>query len=425
MKTLIKKLKNGTTLIVVPRPNTGLVSCMVGVSIGSNNEKLKENGLAHFFEHLCFKGTSKHPTPRLLLEYMDSIGAQANAFTSNEYTAYHLCGLKQDFSKLFDLTAEIFLESTYPQEEIEKERGVILEEIKMYKDIPRSILQEALMTIVFKGTPMERTVLGPEKNIKNFTRKEFLAFRNKYYHPANTLVVVVGDVLPKDVEKRAQKLFSSLSSKPIDKHPKIISKKSPTTIFINKKVDQAILGIVFKTVPSGHKEEIIYQIIGHILAGSFSSRLFMRLRAEMGLCYFVTASQESCSNVGTMDIATGINIKRVEEVTEAIFQECKLLKEKGVTEKELEKTKKHVYTGLVNSMQTNTSYMINYFTDFAMMDRFENIKEKEKLIKSVTVSDIKRVSKKMFTHNNIKIGLIGKTTKDRARKLEKYTKILK
>ena len=218
MKAQIKKLKNGTTVIALQR-KTAITSVLVGVSVGFDHETDSENGIAHFLEHMCFKGTNKYKTPKELLVYLDSLGVHVNATTSNSSTCYYLSGLKDKYIKILDLVSDMFLNSIYPPKEIQKEKGVILEEIKMSNVTPTSFICDILNDILHEGTAAGRRGIGSPSNIKKFKQKDFIDFYKKHYTPKNTIIVVVGDIKPQKVFSDVNKIFGCIKNSKKTKNP--------------------------------------------------------------------------------------------------------------------------------------------------------------------------------------------------------------
>src|SRR3989304_572113 len=201
-------LSNGLRIITVPVKNNPAVTVLVMVETGSNYETKTENGLSHFLEHMCFKGTTKRPKVADIAKELDGLGAQNNAFTSHEFTAYYANAAKQYFSKLLEIVSDLYLNPTLPVDDIEKERGVILEEISMYEDLPQRKVGYVLAELMYGDVPAGRSTLGPRENIKKFRRQDFVDYRNKHYVASKTIIIVAGGVSGKGgVNKRTKKFI--------------------------------------------------------------------------------------------------------------------------------------------------------------------------------------------------------------------------
>ena len=264
MKAQIKKLKNGTTVIALQR-KTAITSVLVGVSVGFDHETDSENGLAHFLEHMCFKGTEKYKTPKELLVYLDSLGVYVNASTSNSSTCYYLSGLKDKYTKILDLVSDMFLNSIYPPKEIEKEKGVILEEIKMHNVTPTSFIYEILNDILHEGTVAGRRGAGSPSNIKKFKQKDFIDFYKKHYTPKNTIIVVVGDIKPQKIFSDVNKIFGVIKNSKKTKNPIIKDINKYRSVIKKTKIENTTLG---------------FGIV-------FLRDCLQKIRAEMGGCYSI------------------------------------------------------------------------------------------------------------------------------------------
>ena len=213
MKYNRKVYPNGLRLITVPMKDTGTVTVMILVETGSKYETKDINGISHFLEHMCFKGTVKRPTAYDIAHELDGLGAQSNAFTSQEYTGYYAKGDAKHTEKYFDIISDVYKNSTFPKEEIEKERGVIIEEINMYEDSPRRQVYDELLKLVYGDQPAGWSVLGPKENIRSITREDFIKYHKKHYTPGKTIIVVAGNIDNKKVDTLVKKEFGDIAKK--------------------------------------------------------------------------------------------------------------------------------------------------------------------------------------------------------------------
>jgi len=202
--------KNGLRLITVPMKDTGTVTVFVLVEAGSKYESKKESGLSHFLEHMCFKGTQKRPQAIDISRELDSLGAQSNAFTSEEYTGYYAKGAAKHFSKLFDIVSEIYLNSTLPAAGLEKEKGVIIEELNMYEDMPQRHVHDLFMQLLYGDQPAGWSIVGTKESIRSFTQQDFITYKKNHYVPKATAIVVAGNIDQKKVTQITEKIFGKL-----------------------------------------------------------------------------------------------------------------------------------------------------------------------------------------------------------------------
>jgi len=403
-------LKNGLRIITVPVKGNPAVTVLVMVETGSNYETKAQNGLSHFLEHMCFKGTAKRPKSIDISRELDSIGAQNNAFTSNEFTAYYAKGEKNHLPKLLDVVSDIYLNSTLPEPEMEKERGVIIQEISMYEDLPQRKVQELFAELLYGDTPAGRPVVGPVENIKKFTRKDFVEYRKLHYVAQKTIVVVSGDVDEKKVIKQVSEAFKNISSaKKIDRSKIKSNQKAPAVLAHKKKTDQTHMVLGVHTFNIFDKRVPALQVMSNILSGGMSSRLFQKLREEMGACYYVNAGMDVGEDYGIFAISTGVEERRVEEVIKVLLKECKRLCDEPVSKEELQKTKDFMSGHLYLGLETSDSMAEFYVVQEAIKGKIKTPREVEKEIRAVTAKDIQKVAKDIFKNKSLNLAVVGNT----------------
>ena len=221
-------LPNGLRVITVPVKDNPAVMVLVVVETGSNYETKAENGLSHFLEHLCFKGTTKRPKVTDIAKELDGLGAQNNAFTGNESTGYYAKAAKKHFPKLFEIVSDVYLNPTLPAQDLEKERGAILEELSMYEDLPQKKVWSVLLELMYGGVPAGRSIIGPRENIRKFRRQDLVSYRSRHYVASSTVVIVAGDVSERIVLKEVKESFKNIpTDKNFSKPPVREKQKSP------------------------------------------------------------------------------------------------------------------------------------------------------------------------------------------------------
>lgn len=402
-------LPNGLRVITVPVADNPSVMVMVMVETGSNYETKGENGLSHFLEHMCFKGTANRPKANDIAKELDALGAQNNAFTSNEFTGYYARASKKHFSKLFEIISDLYLNPTLPSEELEKEKGVILEEISMNEDKPRRKVDYILNTLMYGDTPAGRTILGPRENIKKFKRRDFINYRNKHYVASSSIVVVAGDVGEERVLAEVKKHFSNISrSRKVSKLPVKEKQTSPRLGIFHKDTDQTHMIMAFRTHKANDKRIPALLILAGILGKGMSSRLFNKLREEMGACYYIGAGNDQYTDHGVFSIATGINASRTKEVIRAILDECKKLTKTPVSKEELEKVKEHRIGNLYMGIETTDAIAEFYAMQEIINKKMRKPQELEKLLRAVTAKDVLMVARDIFKNNNLNLAIVGK-----------------
>ncbi|PIP87252.1 hypothetical protein COW81_01185 [Candidatus Campbellbacteria bacterium CG22_combo_CG10-13_8_21_14_all_36_13] len=407
-KPVRKVLDNGMRIVVVPMPGSPTVTTVAFVEAGSKYETKEINGISHFLEHMFFKGTEKRKKSIDISGELDGIGALSNAFTGNEYTGYYAKARAKYFTRIADVISDMFLNSKFPKEEIEKERGVIMAEIDMYEDLPQFNVEEVLDNLMYGDQPAGWSIAGPKENIKKISQEDFFEYRKKHYVAEKTAIVVAGDVNPKDVFKEIEKKFENVSTSKGLKKLKV--KESQTTkqvLLKHKTTDQTHVAIGFRSFKVGHKDNVKIKVLADVLGGSMSARLFQRLREEMGVAYYVRSSNNSQSDVGVFSIKTGVDSKRIDEVLNALGEEILKLKNELVEEKELKKSKEHMIGMLGMALEASD--------DVAMWVGSKEILHQElitpdiliKEIQKVTAKDIQKMAQTIFQEKGMNLAIIG------------------
>lgn len=401
-------LPNGLRIIHVPVKGNPSVTVMALVETGSNYESKEENGLSHFLEHMMFKGTFKRPKSSDITRELDGLGAQSNAFTGNEMTGYYAKAEKKNFKKLLEIIADLYLNPTLPKEDLEKERGVILQEISMYEDLPQRKVWNVFAELLYGDTPAGRTILGPVKNIKKFKREDFESYRAKHYTAKKTLVVVAGDVSESELVKEVTKQFKDIKdAKRLGKDKVASAQTEPKLSVFKKKTDQTHLILGFKTKPKSEKERAVLGILSGVLGRGMSSRLFERLREKMGACYYVRASDNEHTDHGYFAISTGVDGKRVEEVVKALLEECKKLTLELVSEAELNKVKDYVSGNMYMGLETTDALVEFYAEQEIIRGSLYEPKHFEESLRKVSSKDVLTVARSLFKIEKLNLAIVG------------------
>ena len=337
------KLKNGIKVILAPRSQTRAVSVLVLVRVGSRYENKSNNGISHFVEHLMFKGTTKRPTTLDITQELDSIGADYNAFTGKESTGYYIKAEKENLDLVCDLLSDILQESTFVQEEIERERGTILEEINMYEDNPMSKIGDFFEEDLFgKNTSLGQHVIGTPENIKSIKRSDIIKYFDKHYNSQNLLIAVSGNFNEKAALNVLEEKFSTIKKSKRNTIKSARALSGAKYCAHHKQTSQAHLMLGFPSISSEHKDRYTLGVLNIILGGNMSSRLFIQVRERLGLCYFIRSGAEMFEDTGTFYIHAGLDLKNVDKALNAVSQELRDIKENAVNAEELEKAKKFV-----------------------------------------------------------------------------------
>ncbi len=412
MKYKKTTLPNGVRVIVVPSHDNPSTTVMVATETGSYNESKQESGLSHFLEHMLFKGTPTRPSALSVSTELDSIGAESNAYTSNEITAYHAKSEKKHWKKLLEVVSDIYLNPSFPASDLEKERGVILQEISMYQDLPQRQVWHVLTKLLYGETPHGRPVIGSKENVRKFSRKDFLKYHRKHYIAEKTIVVVSGDVSERQALAEAKRIFGEApSAKKIPGKQKFKEKQStPALLVENKKTDQTHMIMAFRGYAAKDKRVPALTVLMGVLGNGMSSRLFQRLREEMGACYYVRTENDVFTKHGIAAIATGVEKDRVAEVAKALIDECKRLTYEPVAEKELQKAKDYMMSHLYMGLETSDALAEFCVSEEVLHGYVKKPEDIEKQIRKVTAKEVMNVAKDLFRDEKLNLAIVGNIT---------------
>lgn len=403
-----KTYKNGLRVITVPMKDNPTVTVLVLVGTGSNYETKEINGISHFLEHMCFKGTIKRPTSQSISHELDALGCQYNAFTDHEMTGYYAKGDAKNFSQIFDIVSDIYLNSTFPEAEIEKEKGVIVEEINMYEDMPASHVQELFDKVLCGDQPAGWGIAGKKENIYKMVREDFVNYKKSHYIASNTVIIVSGNVQNEKVYKEVDRYFKEIKSTNKVKKLKTKDKQNNPKVLVKyKETDQTHFVLGVRTFSLFNKRNMTLALLSGILGAGMSSRLFIKLREEMGVAYYVRALNNPSLDHGSFQISAGVNNKRTVEVIKEILKECNFLASEKVSEKELNKVKSFIIGNMKMSLEATDDIASFYGGQELMKREIKTLEDKIKEIQKVTAKDIQKIAKIIFKTKNLNLAIIG------------------
>ncbi len=409
MKYHIHTLKNGLRIVLAPMPGTQTATAIVMSGTGSRFETARENGLAHFLEHMFFKGTAKRPTAKHISEELDGLGSQYNAFTSKDRTAYWAKTSAQNLDKALDVVSDIFLNSTLPQKEIEKERGAVIQEIDMYEDMPMRTIDNVFDALLFGDEhPLGRTILGPKENIRSFTKTEFEQYRARHYGPSNTVVCVAGAFDEKKTLAKITRMFQHLKSTTPTAPETFDTQRASAGVRIKyKKTDQTQLMIGVPAYPYLHKDEYALAVLASLLGGGMSSRLFTEVREKRGLAYSVHAWVDKYPDTGYFAVQAGVEHGKLEEALKVIVAELKKVARIAVSPAELKKVKSYMKGTMTLAMESSDSIAEHAASSLIHLGRIRTLEESLKAIDKVSAKDVQRVAKDIFKNERLALAVIG------------------
>lgn len=413
MRTSLQKyaLKNGLQVLAVPHAMTQTVTVMVYVKVGSRYETKEVNGVSHFIEHLMFKGTKRRPSSLHITKELDRYGAEYNAYTGKDLTVYYI---KIDAAKTalaIDLLHDMLFKSKYDAAEMDRERGVILEEINMYEDNPGSVMEDQLEEIFFPDHPLGWNIAGPKENIRTITRDALVQYRDTHYVPERVTIVVAGSI-SKDVPVLLEKTFGRVRApKQKGEHGYIPFvtpvRTKPTIACRNKKTEQVQIGLAFPGYKYGDPRVPAARFLSMILGGSMSSRLFTEVREKRGLCYSISAGHQSLEDTGVFTVSAGLERIRVEEAVRVIWEELQRIVTKGVTRDELVRAKDHLRGKMMIHFEDSASQGDWYGKQWVFQHKLETPEERLGAMDAVTLTDIRKVAAELFTLKGLHASLVG------------------
>ncbi|OGH48245.1 MAG: hypothetical protein A3A51_04480 [Candidatus Levybacteria bacterium RIFCSPLOWO2_01_FULL_39_10] len=424
MKFKKKVLPNGLTILTVPTPSFESATAMVMVGAGSRFETRKNNGISHFLEHMAFKGTKSRPTFMEIAGLIDGIGGEFNAFTSKEYTGYYIKAGKNNIEICLNLLSDMLKNSLLDEKEIEKEKGVIIEEINLYEDTPMRNIGDIFERLLYGDTPMGWDTAGEKDVIRSLKRADFVNYMDNLYSPSNMTVVFAGGIDEDSSVSLADKYFSDMKKyKVITAKPVKEDQKKPEVRLKTKKTEQTHIALGVRTVPIGHKDKYTLSVLASILGGGMSSRLFSEVREKRGLAYYVRASSDQYTDAGSLVVTAGIDPKRIEEAITVIVSELSDLRDgrKKISKTELKKAKEYLKGHLVLELEDSRSVAIYYATQLILEKEIKNPDEVLKEVDKVSEVEIMTAAKKYLVGVGLNLALIG-DFKDKG-KFERHLKL--
>lgn len=401
-------LPNGLRILTVPMVNTKTVTVLVLVATGSKYETKEINGISHFLEHMTFKGTKKRPTPLSIAEPLDRIGGNFNAFTMQECTGYYAKANGRHLDLLLDIISDITLNPKFNQNEINKERGVIIEEINMYEDMPARKIGDVWDELLYGDQPAGWSTAGRKKIIAQLMREDFVKYHQYHYVAPKIVVVVSGMIEPDEVIKKIKNLFKSISdAKGKNKVPTKESQKNPEVKIFYKNTDQTHIAFGVRAYDIFDKRRYAADVLATILGGGMSSRLFRLLRDKMGAAYYVRTISDESTDIGNLATWAGIDNRRAEEIIKAILNEYKTINDIKVSATELAKAKEHLEGGLILSIETSDELASFYGFQEILKKEILRSEDLIKKIKAVTASDVLEVAKDIFRPEKLNLAIIG------------------
>lgn len=400
-------LSNGLRLILVPMPSFESATVMVMVGAGSRYEERKNNGISHFLEHMAFKGTKSRPSAMKIASLIDGIGGEFNAFTGKETTGYYVKSSSNHVELTLDLLSDMLQNSLLDSGEIEKEKGVIIEEINMYEDTPMRKIGDIYEELLYGDTPMGWDTAGTKKVIKAAKREDFLTYLQSLYSPHNMTVVVAGGIDLEKTKTLVESKFGLMKRFDTVIASKVIDGQEKPGVFIkSKKTEQVHIALGFRTIGLNSSDKYPLEVLSAIIGGGMSSRLFEEVREKRGLAYYVRTSSDNYTDCGTLVTNAGVDPLRIDDAIEVILKEHKRIKE-DIMPDEIIKAKEFIKGHFVLELEDSRSVAGFYAHEELLENAIHTPSDILEKINAVTLEDVLMVANKYILNSTLNLAVIG------------------
>lgn len=408
MKYTKKVLSNGLTVIEVPSSDAESVVVDFFVKTGSRSETEKENGISHFLEHFLFKGSKKYPSALAISTLVDSIGGEMNANTGKEHTQYYIKAASKFLPVIFEVLTDMMQNPLLDAEELEREKGVIVEEINMYKDMPMAEIDNILEKTMWPGTALGRDIAGTKETVTRFTREMFQDYISRHYQAPNMILGISGKYKQKELDALIRKYWNDFPKRKFHSWEKVSDVQKESRLAVEfKQTEQAHLTFGFKGFPYGDKRNTAATLLGSILGGGMSSRLFMEVRERRGLGYYVRAYPGCYQDTGSFTVSAGVQVDKIDQAITVILDELKKIQNVAIPAGELQKAKDYIKGKTTLALEDNQA-RLDWFLERAAFNKNILIpSEVFAKIDKVTVKEVQKVAQELFQKKNMTLAVIG------------------
>lgn len=404
---------SGLRLVVVPMESTKTATVLVMVGTGSKYETKEINGISHFLEHMMFKGTEKRPGKLDIATELDGIGAEYNAFTGKEYTGYYAKASVKKIDTVMDVVFDIFLNSRMDEKEINTERGVIIEELNMYRDMPQRYVGDLFEKLLYGDQPAGWDIGGEKETILKLKRDEFLNYFNTHYIASKTVVAIAGNVDPEIIKGKVETYFRDIRQGEDFGKPAVVEKQNePQVLLHSKATDQThfILGV--RAYDEFNEKKYPLGVMSVILGGGMSSRLFSEVRDKRGLAYYIGAGGETYTDSGFFKVKAGVNNQKTKEALEVIMAELRKVKKEGITSDELQRAKDQIEGSMALGLEHADAVAETYAESLIFHNKVLTPEEELDKMKKVTLGQVIEVASEIFDDRKLNLSLIGPFDKE-------------
>lgn len=405
-------LSNGVRVLTIPMLSFKSVTAMVMVGAGSRYETHKNSGVSHFLEHMAFKGTKKRPSALDISSLIDGIGGEFNAFTGKEATGYYIKSSANHTDLCLDVLSDMLQNSLFDEKEINKEKGVILEEINLYEDTPVRKISDVFERLVYGNTPMGWDIAGEKDVIKNIQKRDFISYMGNLYSADNITVVLAGGITTPKANALAEKYFGKMKKFDTLRYNKVVeSQKEPALLIKQKKTEQVHIAVGVRTVSLKHNDRHALSVLSAILGGGMSSRLFHEVREKRGLAYYVRSSSDHYQDCGNFVSTAGVDPKRIGEAVSVILNEYHKIstppKTEQISNKELKKAKEYLKGHLVLELEDSRSVAGFYAHQELLEEEIDDPGEVIAKIIKVSADEVQEAAQKYFKNEGLNLAIIG------------------
>lgn len=403
----ITKLQSGLPVITAPIAGTEAVTILIMVGAGSRYEVQSERGVSHFLEHMFFKGGKKFTNTKEVSVAIDGVGGSFNAFTGKEYAGYYVKVAKEHMELGFDVLSDMLLHATFPQEEIEKERGVIIEEERMYQDTPMYRAGWDFEQLIYGQQPLGWDTIGTEEVIRSVNQADFQKHKDLLYTPDNTVITVAGGANEAEVTALAEQYFGALGGSKGRTFDPFSGYGSQKVFVRNKKTEQSHLVLGVPGLHHEHPDHFAQRLLRVILGGSMSSRMFLNIREAMGMCYYISTDTDAYLDAGALTTRAGVDQNRLEEAIKAIFHEYMVCAKDGITDEELHRSKEYMKGTIKLSLEDSEERAHYYGKQALLYPHVREIADFVANVESVTVQQVNNVASTLLTSEHMRLVVIG------------------
>ncbi|MEI6039985.1 MAG: pitrilysin family protein [Candidatus Berkelbacteria bacterium] len=404
----VTTLDNGLRVITAPVSGTKAVTILFIFGVGSRYEEAKVNGISHFLEHMFFKGTEKRPKTIDISRDLDSVGAGFNAYTGEEYTGYFVRVSSEHFELGLDVLTDMMFGSKFDAEELEREKGVIIEEINMYNDDPRDKVELVINELIYPNQPLGRSIAGEKEIIRGLTREQMVEYKNAHYTPENMVVAVAGGTDKIDWLSLVKEKFQDFTSGQKNKYLPAVENQLKPTLKINyKETDQAHFVLAWRSISRQDQDRYILKVLTNLMGQMMSSRLFIEVRERRGLCYYVHADMVDFQDTGFWAVKAGVDVNRIEEAVEVVLNEVKKLKSELISDEELNRAKENLKGHLYLSLEESLAVADYLAKGELLWGKIEDPEELVKKIEQVAKEDIQKLAQKLFVKESLNLAIVG------------------